>query len=196
MQHRHPAHQLQIQHQGLTARSQPFLCFGCRWKEERIFSTVPVYVVTLTLSNTRRHLSAPHRDDTSFSLSSSWFKLLTHSFTVERKQNNHHHHPLLLFWANINSLQHVPLSTMWSSPPSSRSSSLNQSPARFDVSDSNVSMAKWPVCRERRDQGSQPESKPSGHSFRKVTSQPTMHCSSFVDCFLCLNKLDDCWTLV
>ena len=41
-----------------------------------------------------------------------------------------------------------PLSTMWSSPPSRRSSSLNQSPALLEVRDSSVSMARWPVCRE------------------------------------------------
>lgn len=63
---------------------------------------------------------------------------------------NQTHHWLLLFWVNRNSLEYLePLSTMWSSPPSSRSSSLNQSPARFEVRDSNVSMAKWPVYRER-----------------------------------------------
>lgn len=39
---------------------------------------------TLTLSNTRKHLSAPQRDATSFSLSSSWLKFSTHSFTVEK----------------------------------------------------------------------------------------------------------------
>lgn len=41
--------------------------------------------LALTLSSTRKHRSAPHKDDTSFSLSSSWFKLSTHSFTVGRE---------------------------------------------------------------------------------------------------------------
>lgn len=111
---------------------------------------------TLTLSNTRKHLSAPHREDTSFSLSSSWFKLSTHSFTVERNKKRRKRikhqtsHWPLLFWGYADSSEYLlPLSTMWSSPPSSRSSSLNQSPARFEVRDSNVSMAKWPVYRER-----------------------------------------------
>lgn len=42
----------------------------------------------------------------------------------------------------------LPLSTMWSRPPSSRSSSLNQSPALLEVSDNNVSMARWPVYKK------------------------------------------------
>lgn len=59
------------------------------------------------------------------------------------------HRWLLSFWVNTNSSKCLePLSTTWSSPPSSRSSSLNQSPARFEVRDSNVSMAKWPVYKE------------------------------------------------
>lgn len=83
----------------------------------------------------------------------------------------------------MNSLQHVPLSTMWSSPPSSRSSSLNQSPARFEVSDSNVSMAKWPVCRERRDKRSQLESKLSDASGRwHLSLQCTAAASRTVSC--------------
>lgn len=36
----------------------------------------------LTLSSTLRHLSAPHKDATRFSLSSSWLRFCTHSFTV------------------------------------------------------------------------------------------------------------------
>lgn len=40
----------------------------------------------------------------------------------------------------------LPLSTMWSKPPSSRSSSLNQSPALLEVRESSVSMARCPVC--------------------------------------------------
>lgn len=43
------------------------------------------------------------------------------------------------------SISNIPLSTIWSRPPRSRSSSLNQSPARFEVRDSNVSIAKCPV---------------------------------------------------
>lgn len=36
----------------------------------------------LTLSSTLRHLSAPHKEATRFSLSSSWLRFCTHSFTV------------------------------------------------------------------------------------------------------------------
>lgn len=36
----------------------------------------------LTLSSTLRHLSAPHKEATSFSLSSSWLRFCTHSLTV------------------------------------------------------------------------------------------------------------------
>lgn len=72
---------------------------------------------------------------------------------------------------------------MWSSPPSSRSSSLNQSPARFEVSDSNVSMAKWPVCRERRDKRSQLKSKPSDVSGHwHLSPQCTAAASRTVSC--------------
>lgn len=44
------------------------------------------------------------------------------------------------------SLAFLPLSTMWSKPPSSRSSSLNQSPALLEVRERSVSMARCPVC--------------------------------------------------
>ena len=42
----------------------------------------------LTLSSTLRHLSAPHRDATRFSLSSSWLKFCTHSLTVVTQNTN------------------------------------------------------------------------------------------------------------
>lgn len=44
---------------------------------------------------------------------------------------------------------HLPLSIMWSRPPKSRSSSLNQSPALLEVRESNVSIAKWPVYKKQ-----------------------------------------------
>lgn len=117
----------------------------------------------LTLSSTLRHLSAPHKDATRFSLSSSWLRLSTHSFTVAMQHTRHvaitnrdkqnrcigiHICTVQHGFEHI-SIQHPPLSTIWSRPPSSRSSSLNQSPALLEVNDRSVSMARCPVCRDR-----------------------------------------------
>lgn len=52
----------------------------------------------------------------------------------------------------------VPLSTMWSKPPKSRSSSLNQSPALLDVRESNVSIARWPVYKKKKKKIQRPTS--------------------------------------
>ena len=43
----------------------------------------------LTLSSTLRHLSAPHKDATRFSLSSSWLRFCTHSLTVATQHTRH-----------------------------------------------------------------------------------------------------------
>lgn len=59
--------------------------------------------------------------------------------------NSKHFLTIHFFSCCQSSIPTVPLSTIWSRPPRSRSSSLNQSPARFEVRDSNVSIAKCPV---------------------------------------------------
>lgn len=61
--------------------------------------------------------------------------------------------PLVNTWAGkqiqqVQRTRRLPLSTIWSKPPSSRSSSLNQSPALLEVKDSSVSIARWPVWRK------------------------------------------------
>lgn len=52
---------------------------------ERVASVTAI----LTLSSTLRHLSAPHRDATRFSLSSSWLRFCTHSLTVAQQGHFH-----------------------------------------------------------------------------------------------------------
>lgn len=61
---------------GAPMRNQAF------WWPEVLSKTL---VCVLTLSNTRRHLSAPHSDAISFSSSSSWLRFSTHSFTAGNK---------------------------------------------------------------------------------------------------------------
>lgn len=141
------------------------MCFQAKFK-------INLDRVALTLSSTLRHLSAPHKEATRFSLSSSWLRFCTHSFTVTtRTQHMTIQHPLS--YVKVNSctghlvylytdiytnevtscslhLIHLPLSTIWSKPPSSRSSSLNQSPALLEVRESSVSMARWPVYNKQR----------------------------------------------
>lgn len=124
----------------------------------------------LTLSSTLTQRSAPHNDTTRFSLSSSWLRFCTYSLTVTRTRTElsdtltgtwHSAGQVLdigkgIFLQCYRSIEtsklptHLPLSTIWSNPPRSLSSSLNQSPALLEVRESRVSMARWPVYNRKK----------------------------------------------